>query len=203
MRKLNSVTRNYLIHSLTAAEARDEIDGLTRLLQEAIASGVSLGFATPFDDETIRRYWHGAIAEVEAGARILLAARDDGGVLVGCAQLALAMSPNAQHRAEVQKVCVARSARGQGAGTQLLLAIEDAARAAGRTLLVLDTRKGSAAEGLYRRLGYCEVGVIPDYARTVDGSLVTAIFFYRTLDEAASETASRIDAVESQAAARR
>ena len=195
------MARNYQIHSLTAAEARDEIDGLTRLLQEAIASGVSLGFATPFDDGAIRRYWHDAIAEVEAGARILLAARDEDSVLVGCAQLALATSPNAQHRAEVQKVCVARSARGQGAGTQLLLAIEEAARAAGRTLLVLDTRKGSAAEGLYRRLGYREVGVIPGYARTVDGSLVTAIFFYRTLDEAAP--ASRIDAVDSQAAARR
>jgi acetyltransferase len=160
------------------------IDDLTRLLQEAAASGVSLGFVTPFDDNTMRRYWQGAIAEVEAGARILLAARDEDGALIGSAQLDLATTPNAQHRAEVQKVCVARSARGQGAGTQLLLAIEEAARAAGRTLLVLDTRKDGVAEGLYRRLGYREVGVIPGYARTVDGSMVTEVFFYRTLDEA-------------------
>jgi ribosomal protein S18 acetylase RimI-like enzyme len=186
MKRLKSMTRTYRIHSLSAAEARDEIDDLTRLLQEAIASGVSLGFATPFDDDTIRRYWHGAIAEIEAGARILLVARDEDGVLVGSAQLALATSPNSQHRAEVQKVCVARSARGHGAGTQLMLAIEEAARAAGRTLLVLDTRKDSVAEGLYRRLGYREVGVIPSYARTVDGSMVTAIFFYRTLGEASA-----------------
>jgi acetyltransferase len=184
MRRLKSVTQNYRIHSLTAAEARDMVDDLTRLLQEAAASGVSLGFVTPFDDNTMRRYWQGAIAEVEAGARILLAARDEDGVLIGSAQLDLATTPNAQHRAEVQKVCVARSARGQGAGTQLLLAIEEAARAAGRTLLVLDTRKDGVAEGLYRRLGYREVGVIPGYARTVDGSMVTEVFFYRTLDEA-------------------
>ncbi|HEV8194537.1 MAG TPA: GNAT family N-acetyltransferase, partial [Ktedonobacterales bacterium] len=73
--------------------------------------------------------------------------------------------------------------RGQGIGTQLLLAIEEAARTAGRTLLVLDTRKHGVAEGLYRRLGYQEVGVIPGYARTVTGALVTEAFFYRTLDD--------------------
>lgn len=92
------------------------------------------------------------------------------------------MAPNGGHRAEVQKVCVLRSARGQGIGKQLMLAIEATARAAGRTLLVLDTRKGSVAEGLYRKVGYIEAGVIPSYARTVNGTLVTAAFFYRTLD---------------------
>jgi hypothetical protein len=48
-------------------------------------------------------------------------------------------------------------------------------------LLVLDTRKGGMAEGLYRKLGYIEGGVIPGYARTIDGTLVAAAFFYRTL----------------------
>jgi ribosomal protein S18 acetylase RimI-like enzyme len=60
-------------------------------------------------------------------------------------------------------------------------AIETSAQSAGRTLLVLDTRKGGMAEGLYRKLGYIEGGVIPGYARTIDGTLVAAAFFYRTL----------------------
>jgi len=171
------------IQSLTAAEAREAINDLTRVLQDAVASGVSLGFVTPLDDNTVRRYWQDAIAQVEAGARILLVARAEDGELVGSAQLNLATTPNARHRAEVQKVCVLRSARGQGIGTQLMLAIEEEARTAGRTLLVLDTRKDGVAERLYRRLGYREVGVIPGYVHTVDGSLVTAIFFYRPLDE--------------------
>jgi ribosomal protein S18 acetylase RimI-like enzyme len=137
---------------------------------------------TPLDEGAVRRYWQGAIAQVEAGARVLLVARAEDGALVGSAQLTLATTPNARHRAEVQKVCVLRSARGQGIATQLMLAIEEEARAAGRKLLVLDTRKDGVAERLYRRLGYQEVGVIPGHARTVDGSLVTSIFFYRTLD---------------------
>lgn len=171
------------IQSLTAAEAREVINDLTSVLQDAVASGVSLGFATPLDDSTVRHYWQGAIAQVEAGARVLLVARAEDGALVGSAQLDLGMTPNGRHRAEVQKVCVLRSARGQGIGTQLMLAIEEAARAAGRKLLVLDTRKDGVAEGLYRRLGYHEVGVIPGYARTVNGALVTEVFFYRTLSE--------------------
>jgi ribosomal protein S18 acetylase RimI-like enzyme len=170
------------IQSLTAAEARDLVDDLTRLIQDAVASGVSLGFMTPLDERAVRRYWQDTIAQIEAGDRILLVARDENDALVGSAQLKLEPTPNARHRAEVQKVCVLRSTRGQGVGTQLMLALEDAARAAGRTLLVLDTRKDGVAEGLYRRLGYQEVGVIPGHARTVDGSLVTSIFFYRTLD---------------------
>ena len=182
------------IHSLTAAEARDAVDDLTRILQDAVASGVSLGFRTPLEESAVRRYWQGAIAQVEAGARVLLVARAEEGALLGSAQLRLETTPNARHRAEVQKVCVVRSARGQGIGAQLLLAIEEEARAAGRTLLVLETRKDGVAEGLYRRLGYQEVGVIPGHACTVDGSLVTSIFFYRTLDEerlAAGSTVER------------
>ncbi|HEY1389387.1 MAG TPA: GNAT family N-acetyltransferase [Ktedonobacterales bacterium] len=169
------------IKSLTATEARDAIDDLTLVLRDAVASGVSLGFMTPLDDGAIQRYWQGAMAQIEAGSRILLVARDEDGALVGSAQLNLATAPNGRHRAEVQKVCVLRSARGQGIGTQLMRAIEAAAQAAGRTLLVLDTRKGGIAEGLYRKLGYIEGGVIPGYARTVNGTLVAEAFFYRTL----------------------
>jgi ribosomal protein S18 acetylase RimI-like enzyme len=180
------------IQSLKAAEAREVIHDLTSVLQDAVASGVSLGFVTPLDDSMVRHYWQGAIAQVEAGARILLVARAEDGALVGSAQLDLATTPNGRHRAEVQKVCVLRSARGQGIGTQLMLAIEEAARAAGRTLLVLDTRKGGVAEGLYRRLGYSEVGVIPGYARTVNGALVTEVFFYRTLNEERLPTGSPV-----------
>lgn len=170
------------VESLTAAEARDVIEDLTMVLRDALASGVSLGFVAPLDDDTARRYWQRVMAQVEAGTRILLAARAEDGAVVGSAQLDLATAPNSRHRAEVQKVCVSCAARGQGIGQQLMLAIEEAARAAGRTLLVLDTRKGGAAEGLYRKLGYIEAGVIPGYARTVNGSLVAEAFFYRALD---------------------
>ncbi len=62
-----------------------------------------------------------------------------------------------------------------------MAAIEDTARAIGRTLLVLDTKTGSVAEGLYTHLGYTRVGVVPDATTERDGSRYDTIFFYRHL----------------------
>lgn len=170
------------IETLTAAATRDALDDLTRLLQDAVASGASLGFLAPLDDGASQTYWQNVIAKIEQGTRVLLVARAEDGALVGTAQLDLATMPNGAHRAEVQKVCVLRAARGQGIGKLLMEAIEDAARAAGRTLLVLDTWQGSVAESLYRKLGYVEAGVIPGYARSSLGTLEATVFFYRALD---------------------
>ncbi|HEX3270113.1 MAG TPA: hypothetical protein VHR15_05650, partial [Ktedonobacterales bacterium] len=77
------------IQSLTAAEARDVVHDLTHILRDAVASGVSLGFMTPLDESAVRRYWQNAIAQVEAGARVLLVAHAEDGSLVGSAQLSL------------------------------------------------------------------------------------------------------------------
>ena len=44
--------------------------------------------------------------------------------------------------------------RRTGLGTQLMHTIEDAARRAGCRLLTLDTKRGDAAEHLYRQLGW-------------------------------------------------
>jgi hypothetical protein len=52
-----------------------------------------------------------------------------------------------------------------------MAALEDAARALGRTLLVLDTETGSPAEAVYRRWGWEPVGVIDDYAADPGGTL--------------------------------
>jgi len=61
-------------------------------------------------------------------------------------------------------------------------AVEDEARRAGRTLLVLDTETESAAESLYAKLGWTLAGVIPDFAYRPDGRLRPSSFFYKVLN---------------------
>jgi hypothetical protein len=61
-------------------------------------------------------------------------------------------------------------------------AVESAAREAGRTLLVLDTRQGDIAEELYLSLGYTLAGVIPQYARSANGELHATSLFYKLLE---------------------
>jgi hypothetical protein len=67
-------------------------------------------------------------------------------------------------------------------------AIEQAARNAGKTLLVLDTATGEAAERLYARLGWTRVGAIPNYALFPDGRPCSTTIFYKELKPAAASS---------------
>ena len=169
------------IEQLTAEQAAAALDDLVDLLQDTVAGGAAVGFLPPLAVGAACEYWQGVIADVGYGGRVLLAARD-GGPVIGSVQLELASKPNGRHRAEVQKLMVHRQARGQGIGRRLLEAVDDRARAAGRTLLVLDTRQGDVAEGLYERHGYVRAGAIPSYAFSADGTLHTTVLFYRLLE---------------------
>ena len=162
----------------TAAEHRP---ALIALLQDAVASGASVGFLPPLDTETASAYWQDVEKDLAAGSRVLLAAFD-GQNLLGAVQLDLAQKPNARHRAEIQRLLVFRVARRQGVGSSLMAEAEDAARARGRTLLVLDTRAGDSAERLYRALEWTEAGRIPAFARSADGRLEATVLFFKQLE---------------------
>jgi GNAT superfamily N-acetyltransferase len=81
----------------------------------------------------------------------------------------------------VAKLLVHRQARGAGLARLLMEEVERQAREAEKTLLVLDTVTGGIAEGLYSRLGWRRVGVIPDYALMPDGTLTPTTVFYKSL----------------------
>jgi hypothetical protein len=59
--------------------------------------------------------------------------------------------------------------------------LEAEARAAGKTLLVLDTREGDPSNDLYRALGYQQGGRIPGWSRDTAGNLSATIFWYKPL----------------------
>ena len=85
-------------------------------------------------------------------------------------------------RADVQKLLVHRRSRRRGIGSALMMAIEDAARAAGKTLLMLDTTRGCDAERLYERTGWIRFGVVPGHALLPDGQPSDTSYFYKRLD---------------------
>ncbi len=60
-------------------------------------------------------------------------------------------------------------------------AIEQQARALGRTLLQLDTTTGSDAERLYRRLGWEVLGILPGHALLPDGRSSDTTFFWKSV----------------------
>lgn len=170
----------YHIETIIPEQGQVILPELVTLLQDAVASGASVGFLPPLSEEEAREYWTSVLEDIAQQKRVLLIARHSEQV-VGAVQLEFATKPNARHRAEVQKLFVFQHERQRGIGRLLMEAIETTARELGHTLLVLDTRLGDHAERLYRKLRYREVGIIPSYAQNAAGTLEATIIFYKLL----------------------
>jgi len=166
----------HAIEQLALPVSDDDIRDLALLLLDATAAGASVGFLDSTTLDEAKEWWRQNIRE----RTILLVTRDGEGI-TGTVQLRPAPMPNQPHRADVAKLLVHRRARRQGLGGLLMKEIERCARSAGFTLLVLDTKRGDAAETLYRRAGWTEVGVIPRYAMNPDGSMCDTVVFYKEL----------------------
>lgn len=160
--------------------------GLVELLQDAVASGASVGYLAPLSTKDARNYWAEALEEVGQGVRVILLATANHDV-AGCVQLLLATSANARHRAQIQKLLVHQRARRHGLARKLLDAIEHMAVAKGRSLVVADTPSGGAGEHLYAAAGYTKAGSIPRYQRGPDGHFHATSIFYRELTTRATE----------------
>jgi len=154
-----------------------EIRGLSDVLIDCVEGGASVGFMLPMSRAKADAYWHSTSTSVTRGERVVLAAEDAAGTIVGTVQIILSQPENQPHRAEIAKMLVHRRARRQGVGAALLAAAERSALGAGKTLLVLDTATADA-ERLYARQGWQRCGQIPSYALWPNGApCATTILF--------------------------
>jgi GNAT superfamily N-acetyltransferase len=167
------------IRTLDAAEAQARLGELADLLLDAVAHGASVNFMAGVSHCQAEAFWRAQLPGLAATTQRLTVA--DNGRLVGTVLLSFAPQPNAPHRAEIGKMLVHSALRRQGIGRHLLTAAEAMARAAGRTLLMLDTETGSPGEHLYRSCGWIEAGRIPGLSFTPDGRLAATTLFYKTL----------------------
>lgn len=168
------------VRRLDADELRAQIDGLADVLVDCVAGGASVSYLAPFSHAEARAAFEGWAAEVEQGRRLLVAAFAEDR-LVGTVQVVLALPPNQPHRGEIAKLLVHRAARRRGIAQLLMERAEAEARAAGKSLLVLDTVTGDGAERLYTRLGWTRVGTIPGYALYPDGRPCDTTVFWKAL----------------------
>jgi GNAT superfamily N-acetyltransferase len=157
-----------------------QLQSLADVLIDCVDGGASVSFMLPMTRAKALAFWRHVAGGVERGERALLVAQDAQGV-VGTVQVILDQPENQPHRADVAKMLVHRRARRQGLGAALMGAAEQAARDAGKTLLVLDTADDTAAR-LYTRLGWQAVGSIPRYALLPAGGSCATTYFYREID---------------------
>jgi GNAT superfamily N-acetyltransferase len=155
-----------------------EIQELSDVLINCVEGGASVSFMLPMYRAKAEAFWHHTAASVARGERVVLAAEDEAGTIVGTVTVIWAQPENQPHRGDLAKMLVHRRVRRQGVGAALLAAAERSALNAGKTLLVLDTVTGSDSERLYARHGWQRCGEIPHYALMPDGTpCATTIFF--------------------------
>jgi GNAT superfamily N-acetyltransferase len=168
------------VRRLTALGEK-EIEGLSDVLIDCVEGGASVSFMFPMTRAKAESFWRGVSASAARGERVVVAAMDEAGVIVGTVQVVWAQPENQPHRGDVAKMLVHRKVRRHGVGAALLEAAERVAQEAGKTLLVLDTVTGADAERLYARHGWERCGEIPDYALWPDGRFCATTVFYKQL----------------------
>jgi ribosomal protein S18 acetylase RimI-like enzyme len=157
------------LHDLCdAAEAAIKVDG-------------GFGWLAAPPRHVMEAYWRGVLLVPE---RRLFVSRLDG-TICGSAQLSRPPRNNEAQAfaAQLTSNFIAPWARGHGLARAIVVAIEEAARADGFSILNLDVRDTqTAAIQLYESLGYIRWGTHPAYA-LVDGAIIPGHYYYKRLDE--------------------
>ena len=176
----------------TSVECVAELSGsglheLCDAAEAAIVGGGGFGWLTPPPRHVMEAYWKGVLLVPE---RDLFIGRLDGTV-AGSAQLMRPLKNNEAQAftGQLTTFFVAPWARGHGLARKLVLAVEDAARAAGLRALNLDVRETQErAIAVYQQLGYRHWGSNPRYA-WIEGRWYAGEYYLKDLvgDE---ETAS-------------
>jgi GNAT superfamily N-acetyltransferase len=178
---MNDAFTSLSIRRLDAEDALAHAPDLADVLIDCVEGGASVSFMLPISRETALGFWRGVAQGVARGERVLLVAEDGEGRIVGTVQLVTAQPENQPHRADVAKMLVSPHARRKGVAQRLMAAVDEAAREAGKTVLVLDTVTGGDAERLYARAGWQRVGVVPNYALMPDGAFCSTTYFHKQL----------------------
>jgi len=181
---MTAIDADIVIRRISTDEARERAaplaQALADVLIDCVEGGASVSFMLPLAREKALEFWQGVLQAAARKERVLLVAETAGRIL-GTVQLITAQPDNQPHRADVAKMLVHRDARRRGLAAQLMAAVEQAARAEAKTVLVLDTVTGGDAERLYQRAGWHAVGTVPNFALMPDGAYCGTTFFHKQL----------------------
>lgn len=168
------------VRSLSCIGER-ELCGLCEVLIDCVQGGASVSFVWPMTQAKAQAFWESTAQSLQRGERLVFVAENTEGEIVGTTQIVFDLPENQPHRADLAKMLVHRKARRHGVGEALLVAAEQGALAAGKSLLVLDTAS-DAAERLYVRQGWQRCGRIPNYALLPDGALCDTVVYYKNIE---------------------
>jgi GNAT superfamily N-acetyltransferase len=147
-------------------------------------SASSIGFLAPLSPQGALQHWlevFPSITGPNATARCLVAISSANEVVATVLVAKMAKETHS-FRGEVRKLLVHPGHRRGGLGRRMMEAVEKVAREEmGLEVLTLDTATRTPAREFYKRLGWKEWGICPDYARGADGTKGDCSFFVKML----------------------
>ncbi|KHF38912.1 GNAT family N-acetyltransferase [Halalkalibacter okhensis] len=170
------LTNNVKIEQMDSID--DHIDELSELLIQVVEDGASIGFLSPLQTVDAEIYWSNLL-----NSDLLLFVAKMNNKIVGSVQLQLCRKQNGKHRAEIGKLMTHPDYRRKGIGRSLMNKAEEQAKHENRSLLVLDTREGDPSNLLYSSIGFNQVGIIPNYAKSGDGKLHSTVYYYKIIPD--------------------
>ena len=160
------------VRSATAAD----LDAIGRIYNEGIEDRIATLDEDPKTAGDMASWWSS-----HQGRFAVLVAEDASGTIAGWVSLNPYSNRCAYAGVADLSIYVARAARGTGVGSVLLRALEKAAKANDFRKIVLFTFTFNAGgQGLYRKLGYREVGVFHEMGK-LDGKFVDVMAMEKTL----------------------
>ncbi|AUX23374.1 GCN5 family acetyltransferase [Sorangium cellulosum] len=148
-----------------------------------------IGFPGPLRGGEAEPFFEGVRLDVRLGRKRALVVRSCG-ELVAMVLLSQNGQPNCRHLGEVSKCMIHPRHRGRGILEAGLRALCARCHELGIEVLTLDVRKGTRAEGLWRRLGFSPFGELPDYAR-VGGRTEAGVFMWAPVARLAANPSHR------------
>lgn len=153
-----------------------DLEAIRRIYNQGIADRVATLDEDPKTEDDIAAWW-----DVHQERYAVLVAEDARGDVVGWASLNPYSHRCAYRGVADLSIYVARDARGTGVGSVLLRALEDAAKEHAFHKIVLFTFAfNTGGQGLYRKLGYREVGTFREQGR-LDGRFVDVMAMEKIL----------------------
>jgi GNAT superfamily N-acetyltransferase len=189
---MHTIPDRYAISRLEARGVRAAASDLAAVLIDCVDGGASVSFMSGLDEAKALAFWVDVAASAAHDGRVVLvASRTHDQRIVGTVQMIPARVENQPHRADIAKMLVLRAERRRGVGAALMRAAEEAAMAAGKTLLTLDTASADA-ERLYLSSGWTQAGRIPDYALLPDGRPCATTIFFKRIAGGRAQTSSSV-----------
>jgi hypothetical protein len=149
-----------VIRPLTAGEAREGIGVLSEILIDCLKDGASVSFMTALARAKGKAFWRGVSDGGAAGASRSSLPRTAGAARSSAPCSSCSASPRTSRTGPMFQDAGPSCGPPAGARHRADGAVEEAAPAAGKTLLVLDTA-GAEAERLSERAGWIRGGVVP------------------------------------------